>query len=48
MKYCAYCGSKIADSANYCPNCGTRVNDSVTIENEPTDRNVGYRIVLFS
>ena len=26
MKFCTYCGSEMADSANFCPRCGTKAS----------------------
>lgn len=52
MKYCEFCGSSVANSANYCPNCGAPLNNEArkagTLTSEPADLDVGYRVVLFS
>lgn len=53
MKYCPNCGAQVDSTARFCPNCGQRLTDTVvdTVVStlaEPADRNIGYRIVLFS
>ena len=51
MKYCTYCGSAMEDEANYCPSCGREAYDAGMKrpeEAEPEDRDIGFRVVLFS
>ena len=52
MKYCPYCGSSVANSANFCPNCGGALSENrktvTDVNGEPVDLDVGYRVVLFS